>query len=84
MIIGFLTSIVCASVMMSIVVAKNKNIIYPILIHQIVIFSLDSLYTGDLLIIFVPMAILYLLTTVVLVHRYQKFLVAYDDVRICQ
>lgn len=64
--IGFLIPIVSASICMSIIADKNKNIIYPILIHQMVNFSLDILYTGDLLEFFVPMSVLYVITTVIL------------------
>lgn len=64
--VTFLIAIVSASVVMSIIYKKYKNILYAILIHQMVNFTLDILYTGDLLDIFIPISVLYLVSAVVI------------------
>lgn len=62
--IAFMVSIVSCSVVMSVIYKKYKNIWYAILIHQMVNFSLDTLYIGDLLEVFIPFAFLYFVTAV--------------------
>ena len=62
--VAFMVSIVSCSVVMSVIYEKHKNIWYAVLIHQMVNFSLDILYTGDLLEIFIPFALLYFVTAV--------------------
>lgn len=64
--VAFMVSIVSCSVVMSVVYQKHKNILYAILIHQMVNFTLDTLYTGDLLEIFVPFAFLYFVAAVLI------------------
>lgn len=64
--ITFLIAIVSASVVMSIIYKRYKNILYAVLIHQMVNFTLDILYTGDLLDIFIPISVLYFMTAVVI------------------
>ena len=64
--VTFLISIVSASVVMSVIYKKYINILYAVLIHQIVNFTLDILYTGDLLDIFIPISVLYFMTAVVI------------------
>lgn len=62
--IAFMVSIVSCSVVMSVIYKKYKNIWYAVLIHQMVNFSLDTLYTGDFLEVFIPFAVLYFVTAV--------------------
>ena len=62
--VAFMVSIVSCSVVMSVIYNKYKNIWYAVLIHQMVNFSLDTVYTGDLLNIFIPFALLYLVAAV--------------------
>ncbi|MGN0179774.1 MAG: CPBP family intramembrane glutamic endopeptidase [Monoglobaceae bacterium] len=64
--VTFLVSIVSASVVMSVIYKKYKNILYAVLIHQMVNFTLDILYTGDLLDIFIPFAVLYFAAALVI------------------
>ncbi len=64
--VTFMVSIVSCSVVMSVIYQKYKNIWYAILIHQMVNFSLDVLYTGDLLEVFIPFACLYFVAAVVI------------------
>ena len=61
---AFMVSIVSCSVVMSVIYKKHKNIWYAVLIHQMVNFTLDILYTGDLLEIFIPFAFFYFVTAV--------------------
>ena len=63
----FLVPIVACSVAMSVIYQYKKNLVYAILIHQMVNFSLDILYTGDLLEIFIPFSVLYVVTAWVIV-----------------
>lgn len=70
--VTFLTSIVACSVVMSVIYRYRKNLIYAILIHQMVNFSLDILFTGDLLEIFVPFAVLYVAVAIVIGIGYVK------------
>lgn len=64
--VTFLIAIVSASVVMSVIYKKYKNILYAVLIHQMVNFTLDILYNGDLLDIFIPTAVLYFMAAVVI------------------
>ncbi|MDO4978078.1 MAG: type II CAAX endopeptidase family protein [Eubacteriales bacterium] len=64
--VTFMVAIVSASVVMSVIYKNRKNIIYAVLIHQMVNFTLDVLYTGDLLQIFIPFAALYFMAAVVI------------------
>ncbi|MDD6326943.1 MAG: hypothetical protein PUA62_00625 [Lachnospiraceae bacterium] len=57
---------------MSVIYRYRKNLIYAILIHQMVNFSLDILFTGDLLEIFVPFAVLYVAVAIVIGIGYVK------------
>ena len=70
--VTFLISIVSASVVMSVIYKKYKNILYAILIHQMVNFTLDILYTGDLLDIFIPISVLYFMTAVAVCILYPE------------
>ncbi|MDO5559650.1 MAG: type II CAAX endopeptidase family protein [Oscillospiraceae bacterium] len=68
----FLISIVCACVVMCITYSINKNILNCILIHQMVNFTVSSLYTGDILAVIIPMAIQYLICTAVICFIFIK------------
>lgn len=70
--VSFLISIVACSVVMSVIYYDRKNLIYAILIHQMVNFSLDILYTGDLLEIFIPFAVLYVVAACVIGNGFVK------------
>lgn len=82
--VSFLVPIVACSIVMSVIYKYRKNLVYAILIHQMVNFSLDILYTGDLLEIFVPFAVLYVLGAGIIVlwflykERSNKFRLALE------
>lgn len=64
--VSFLLCITSASVIMGIVYLKNRNIINVILIHQMINFTMDVIYTGDLLTLLVPISILYFIAAAVI------------------
>ena len=64
--------IIVLAINMVIVYKKYKNILYAILIHQMVNFTLDILYTGDLLDIFIPISVLYFMTAVAVCILYPE------------
>ncbi len=70
--ICFLVSIVSACVVMCITYFVNRNILNCILIHQLVNFTVSSLYKGDVLAVFIPMSILYLISAVILCCVFRK------------
>lgn len=61
----FLVSIVSACVIMCITYYVNSNILNCVLIHQMVNFTVSSLYKGDVLAVFIPMSLLYLTAAVI-------------------
>ena len=64
--VSFLTSIIACSVVMSVIYRERKNLVYAILIHQMVNFSLDILFMGNLLEIFIPFAVLYVVVAIII------------------
>lgn len=76
----FLVSIVSACVVMCITYYVNRNILNCILIHQLVNFTVSSLYKGDVLAVFVPLSILYLLAAVIVCCVFKKKNIIKSDI----